>query len=115
VLFDAPDGTVGIEQRTTTTIAPQALLMMNNPVVRRSSTLLAGRMGPLSSPENVVRTGYLLTLGRPPSATELADSAAFLRDQQSSYVADKKSNADALALADFAQVLLELNEFVYVD
>ena len=33
-LFDAPDGTVGIEARTNTTIAPQALLLMNNPVVR---------------------------------------------------------------------------------
>src|SRR5581483_3216167 len=34
VLFDAPEPLQGIEQRTTTTIAPQALLLMNNKLVR---------------------------------------------------------------------------------
>ena len=34
VLFDGPDALQGVEQRGTTTIAPQALLLMNHPVVR---------------------------------------------------------------------------------
>ena len=34
VVFDAPDGTVGVGDRPSTTIAPQALHLMNNPQVR---------------------------------------------------------------------------------
>ena len=34
-LFDAPDGLQGMEQRTTTTVAPQALLLLNNVLVRQ--------------------------------------------------------------------------------
>ena len=46
-LFDAPDGTVGIEARTNTTIAPQALLLMNSPVVRSASPAFAARLAGL--------------------------------------------------------------------
>ena len=34
VVFDAPEALVGVGERPTTTIAPQALLLMNNPQVR---------------------------------------------------------------------------------
>jgi hypothetical protein len=40
---------------------------------------------------------------------------AFLKEQRSAYTAEKKANAEALALVDFCQVLFGLNEFVYVD
>jgi hypothetical protein len=116
VLFDAPDGTVGIEARTNTTIAPQALLLMNNPVVRRASAALGERMGPAdATAESVVRRGYALALGRAPTTAEVAESAAFLREQEEAYRAEKKADAAGLARTDFAQVLLGLNEFVYVD
>jgi len=116
VLFDAPDGTVGIEARTNTTIAPQALLLMNNPVVRRASAAFGERMGPSDAhAEDVVRRGYALALGRAPTKAELAESAAFLREQESAYRAEGKAGAAGLARTDFAQVLLGLNEFVYVD
>src|SRR5262249_38278717 len=34
VLFDAPDALQGIDRRPTTTVAPQALLLLNSPTVR---------------------------------------------------------------------------------
>jgi len=115
MLFDAPDGVVGIEQRTTTTIAPQALLMMNNAVVRTSSARLADRLAGAKDSAEAVRTGYALALGRSPKATELADSLAFLQEQRAEYREQKKTNAEQLALTDFCQVLLGLNEFIYID
>jgi hypothetical protein len=115
VLFDAPDGVVGIEQRTTTTIAPQALLMMNNAAVRASASALAGRLARLSDPAAAIRTGYALALGRPPHLGELANSLAFLSEQRSSYQEEKRADAEQRALVDFCQVLLGLNEFVYID
>jgi mono/diheme cytochrome c family protein len=115
VLFDAPDGTVGIEQRTTTTIAPQALVMMNNAVVRSASAGLAGRLAGAKEPREAITRGYSIALGRPPGPSELAESLEFLREQRLAYQAEKKTNAGRLALTDFCQVLLGLNEFVYVD
>ncbi len=113
-LFDAPDGTVGIEARTNTTIAPQALLLMNNPVVRTASRAFAGRLAGMSDAD-AVKAGYSIAVGRQPATQELADSVAFLAAQRSAYQAEKKADAVELALLDFCQVLLGLNEFVYVD
>jgi hypothetical protein len=110
VLFDAPDGTVGIEQRTNTTIAPQALLLLNNPVVRAAADALARRLEKETDAPAAVRLGYTLALGRPPKAAELADSKAFLAEQRRAYRGDGH-----LALLDFCQVLLGLNEFIYID
>src|SRR5207237_8627682 len=44
VIFDAPDGTVGVGERPSTIVAPQALLMMNNPQVRMWAKSLAARV-----------------------------------------------------------------------
>jgi mono/diheme cytochrome c family protein len=115
LLFDAPDGVVGVEQRTTTTIAPQALLLLNNPVVRGSASALAGRLAREKTPAAQIRAGYALCLGRSPNAFELADALAFLHEQQTSYAGGKNADAGSKALADFCQVLLGLNEFVYID
>jgi mono/diheme cytochrome c family protein len=115
VLFDAPDGTVGIEQRTTTTIAPQALLLMNNTVVRSASARLAQRLQARNDPPEQVRFAYALTLGRAPKPAELTAALGFLHEQRTAYNEEKRPDAPQRALADFCQVLLGLNEFVYID
>jgi mono/diheme cytochrome c family protein len=117
VLFDGPDALQGVEQRATTTIAPQALLLMNNPLVRGCAEGLARRIAPQAGrpPAEAVRAGYEIALARPPSDRELAESAAFVREQVESYRAEKKPDAEHLGLTDFCQVLLGLNEFLYID
>jgi mono/diheme cytochrome c family protein len=117
VLFDGPDALQGVEQRTTTTIAPQALLVMNNQMVRACAEALARRIAPApdTPPADAVRAGYEVALARPPSAKELADSVAFLREQVESYRAGGKADAEHLGLTDFCQVLMGLNEFIYID
>src|SRR5262249_42035588 len=117
ILFDAPDALQGIERRPTTTVAPQAWLLMNSPVVRADAENFARRIRPRDETPlaDVVRYGYLAALGRPPSATELADSVQFLQQEAESYLTDGKANARGLALADFCQVLMSLNEFIYSD
>ena len=54
-------------------------------------------------------------MGRQPRERELADSLAFLKEQATSYKAAGTSDAEQLALTDFCQVLMGLNEFIYVD
>jgi hypothetical protein len=115
VVFDSPEPLVGIGERPTTTIAPQALYLMNNPQVRGYARSMARRIAPdAATPiEIAVRKGYLTALTRAPKPEELADSMEFVKQQMESYKG--KAEARALALADFCQVLMCLNEFVYVD
>ncbi len=116
VLFDGPDALQGVEQRPTTTVAPQALLLLNNAAVRRCAEAFARRIGGANRPPSeVVRAGYRTALGREPHGPELADSVRFVEDQAASYAHDGRADARDAAVADFCQVLLGTNEFVYVD
>ncbi len=116
-VFDAPEALSSIGERPTTTIAPQALYLMNNPHVREYAHGFAKRIAadaktPIAE---AVRRAYLMALGRQPTAVELSDAEEFIRDQTASYETAKKADGRTLALTDFCQTLLCLNEFVYVE
>lgn len=114
VIFDAPDGTVGVAERPSTTVAPQALLMMNNPQVRQWAKSFAARVGKeAKSPGEAIQRAYRIALNREPTAEELADGVAFVKREEASY--NGKANARELALTDFCQVVMCLSEVMYVD
>jgi hypothetical protein len=116
-LFDQPEPLVSVGGRPATTIAPQALAILNSPHVRTYAHNFAERLLPAydKSPAEAVRQGYLTAVGRLPDETELSSSIAFLAAQEQSYATAGKTDAKKLALADFCQVLFGLNEFVYVE
>ena len=116
-VFDAPDGTTPVADRPETTIAPQALMLMNNPHVREAARQFAIRLLPIAmkSPEDAVRTGYLDAVSRQPTSDELANIVAFLGQQKESYSTVDPHGRLLQALEDFCQVLFCLNEFVYVE
>ncbi len=113
-LFDGPDTLQGVEQRVTTTTAPQSLMMMNNALVRSAAKAMAERVGCETQAVSVKRA-FLLALGRPPAEEELKASDEFLKEQTAAYKKEGKDNAAVLALTDFCQTLLGSNEFIYVD
>jgi len=116
-VFDAPDALSSLGERSSTTVAPQALLLMNNPNTRLYARAFAKRIGgdPAIDLAKSLRAGYVMAVARQPTDEELTDGAAFVAAQASSYQAAGKPDARELALADFCQVLLCLNEFVYVE
>lgn len=112
VIFDAPEALGGMAERPTTTIAPQALHLLNNPQVRGYARAFALRLSqPSETMEATVRHAYEIALARKPSADELGDAVSFINQQQATYTNEAREQA----LADFCQVLMCLNEFVYVD
>ena len=116
IIFDAPDGTVGVGDRATTTIAPQALHLLNSPQVRGYAQGLAKKITlQITSLADAVNRGYWNTFNRRPTTEELNDGIAFLTEQEKSYTSRKLPNARELAIVDFCHVLLCLNEFVYVE
>ena len=114
VVFDAPEALVGVAERPATTIAPQALMLMNNPHVRSWAKRFAARIQSSDDPE-VVRRAYAIAVSRPPTEDELTDGVAFLKEQTEIYKRSGRSEARELAVADFAQAIICLNEVVYID
>jgi hypothetical protein len=116
VVFDAPEALVGVADRPATTIAPQALLMMNNRHVRAWAKSFARRVSANEpSVEKSASAAYLIALSRPPTADELGDARSFIRAQVDAYRRAGEADASELALTDFCQVLMSLNEFIYID
>jgi hypothetical protein len=116
--FDSPDAIAGLAKRSITTTAPQALAMMNSPTARKWAQAFATRIGAAAdpaSPERVVEAAYATALGRGPSEDERQGAADFLAAQTAAHAASGRGDAAALALADFCQVLMGLNETLHIE
>ncbi len=115
--FDAPEPLVSQGIRPVTTVAPQALWLMNSPHVRSWAAAFAKRsdQGTDRPLVDAVRRGYLLALNRLPTSKEQVVALRFLEGQQARYQGANLADPRGTALIDFAQTLLSLNEFLYVD
>jgi hypothetical protein len=114
--FDMPDRTSSCGRRNPTTVAPQALTLMNGPLALEQAGLLADRLvsGKEAVPaeglamakgtlEAQVQAAYWLALGRPPSREETEKSLAFL------------GKGGRQPLLEFCLTLFNTSEFTYVD
>jgi hypothetical protein len=63
----------------------------------------------------MVEAGYRIALSRAPSLEERSDALAFLEAQRSARSGMPEDQASLLACTDFCQVLMCLNEFMYVE
>jgi len=110
-VFDWPDTLTSAAARPTTVVAPQALLLMNNPHVQSWAGSFGKRLKPAAerSLSAAVDEAFRIAFSRPPQSTEVSEGVAFLTA--------RKSTAGGLdrALQDYALVLMSLNEFIYVD
>ena len=113
-VFDFSDTTASCGQREVTTVAPQALALLNNHFAHSQSEALANRLAKQTSrTDEQIKLAWRLAFGRNPADVELVQATAHLRAQQIHF--KNKENADHLALASLCHVLLNSNEFIYVD
>jgi hypothetical protein len=126
-VHDQPDQNVTTEKRNTTTVPTQALTLLNNEFVLLQARHLADRVmreSGSNDPAARVKTLYRIALSRQPSETELARQLEFLREQrdfQARKAAGSNSNGatepnpELAALTDLSHVMLNANEFVYIN
>jgi len=116
-VLDEPDSNISCERRNTTTTPTQALTLMNDEFVLLQARFYAERVRQLAGddPASQIKTAYRIGLSREPSATELASNLRFLEKQKAYHSASVKNNATQLALTDLCAVVLNLNEFVYIN
>jgi len=113
-IFDAPEPTQSIGERVSTTVPTQALAMMNSPFVREQAGKLARLVRPTPdvTVESAIDRAYQITLARKPTGLELSAMQKFVESQGASTEGQTASDD---AILEFCQVLLSLNEFLYID
>jgi hypothetical protein len=135
--FDSPDFVSGVANRSVTTTAPQALVMMNSPQARvwaeRFAKKLMAEAGSIpevpplpgqpqdsaatdAAPQiKLVRAAYATAFGRAPTPTELHDATLFIASQQAAYAAAGSHDGPTAAVTDFCQVVMGLNETMHIE
>ena len=111
--FDLPDTTLPNCQRDVTTVPTQSLALLNNPFVHEQSAALAKRIGTKGERKEQVVQAWRLALGRAPRDAEMAPALAHLERQTKTFAQRPDRALDALA--SLCHVLLNTNEFMYVD
>ncbi len=99
--FDLPDQNQTAAARNVTTVATQALTLMNNAFVLNQATLFADRLEALA-PGDLDRQGelaYQIALTRPPTTMEAQVAKGLVAEQ---------------SLVDLTHVMLNLNESLYL-
>ena len=110
-LFDYSDASVVNGSRNSSTVAPQALFMLNSELMQDAATRLAERLLAdieLSDSERIALL-YTEVLGRPPTESETARLRLFVAPEQERSELSKSQKWTAIC-----HVVLASNEFIYV-
>ncbi|MEK6236657.1 MAG: DUF1553 domain-containing protein [Planctomycetales bacterium] len=110
-VFDFANPSMVVGRRNVSTVAPQALFLMNSPFVRTQAKLTAERLlgEKHDSQESRVNRACQIILGRPATSEELALGARFLKS-----VSDASEQAETEAWTQLAQSLFSTIEFRYL-
>ncbi|WP_435006109.1 DUF1553 domain-containing protein [Tundrisphaera lichenicola] len=117
--FDFADPSTSNGKRIPTTVAPQALFMMNDPLVLRSTTAMAGRLLKQAELDDQgrIQTAYLKAFGRRPTETETDRALGYLKRFEEILI-EQGVESDARPLRiwqTLCQALLSSSEFLYLD
>ena len=111
-LFDFGDATTAASKRPATTVAPQALFMMNSEFVTERAANVAKQLLSDSSADQSarVRNVYLKILNRQATAQEVDSGLTYMTEFQ------KRTNlSQADAWTSLCRILLASNEYIYLD
>jgi hypothetical protein len=112
--FDTPIPFNAVGRRNVSNVPAQALILMNDPFVVKQAKLWSQRTPSNTEPSQRVRQMYLTAFSRPPTPEEITDANTFLAEQRALY-GMKDPKGDERAWADFAHVLFNVKEFIYLN
>lgn len=98
-VFDAPDTAASCARRETSTVAPQALARMNSAFTASAANAFAARLQK-EAPDNPIDHAWRIAFSRLPTASEKQTAQDYLNRN---------------SLTRFCLLILNMNEFLYVD
>ena len=115
-MFDGADLNQSCERRHASVTAPQALALFNGQFANENSLHLAQRVsGEGSDDARRVDRLFWLTLSRPAAGAETDSCVSFLTEKRKAYASAGEGGYELSALRDLSLVLINTNEFIYVD
>jgi hypothetical protein len=117
-LFNGPDTSVTTASRDSSTVALQALYLLNNTFVHDQAAGFADRLiVEEPDPASRLTLAYMKAFGRPPSGSERSRADSFLARYEEGLAASGcvPDDREAEAWAALARAVLASNEFSYVD
>ncbi|MBS1702513.1 MAG: DUF1549 domain-containing protein [Armatimonadetes bacterium] len=113
--FDFGDPTVMNGDRSSTTVAPQALFMLNSPLVLSATKTQAEKLmqEPGLTDADRVKELYVRCYARPASDSEVARALDFLNKFESAYAQAKDPKLSAWQ--SLCKSIIAANEFIYVE
>jgi len=114
-VFDQPNASLSCERREVTTVPTQALTLLNNETFLLQARHLAERIEREAGSDQAaqIRLLYRIAYSREASDKEVRQAQEFLKSRG---VAGKKSGTGTLnPLGEFAHVVLNSNEFLYIN
>lgn len=113
--FDYPDPAMLTGRRANTTVAPQALFLMNSPFLEAQAKAFAGRVQEHGDDDQArVRAAYALAFARPPVAEETKNALSYLDQEEAALRTANDPVPRASAWARLCHALLVSNEFLYL-
>ncbi len=115
-LFDAADPNAIVEKRLDSTVAPQALFLLNHPFVLEQTKALAQRALKMSANDRArIEWLYQLLYNRHATRQEIKIGQRALAQAASAATKSATTKSPTDAWEEYCQVLLCANEFIYVD
>ncbi len=116
-IFDGPDPAASTPLRITSTTPLQALYLLNDPFVHEQASRLVDRILQLGGSDiDRIQWAWRIMLSRPPEATELEQSLAYLeRARQVLSESTSNDSVDQEAWRSWVRSMFRLNEFIYLE
>ena len=119
-LFDFANANAVTTRRGETTVAPQALFLMNSPFVHQQAQHFATELlrdAVNSQDDRLIGRAHEAVLGRQPTAEERAEAVRFIEETIARFSKEQPGSepSRSAAWASYCQLLFGLSEFSYVD
>jgi mono/diheme cytochrome c family protein len=117
VNFDRPRMSPNCIERTESTVAPQALHLMNDKQIHHWTELFAERVKANAGNDSAQRItyAYLCATGREPSDSEMQVASLFLEKLTKQWQSEQVADAADKALVNLCHALINSAAFLYVD
>lgn len=115
--FDFPQMAPNCTERIESTVATQALHLLNDAMVRRLAASLAQRVRAEAGndSERQIERAYLITVSRLPTREERLASREILRQLEIAWAQERKPEQAQHALETLCHTLINSSAFVYID
>jgi hypothetical protein len=117
-LFDGANPAMHVDRRTVSTVAPQALYLMNDPMLAEAARGVVERpdVAGAATGADRIQSLYKVVFGRSPTSAEVDRAIEFIEQATGEPISDTAAAGERVEPWEvYTQALLLTNEFLFID